>query len=71
MFFFNKGKELDPSKWKTDEGRSNPMVVAQCYPNCPINEVCVYIVVGFGSIAKQCPSLKISRNGEKAYCKKM
>ncbi len=60
--------KIDPTKWKTDESRSNKMVVAQRYPDCPINEICVYIVMGFGSIAKQCEHLKISKDGESAKC---
>lgn len=45
---------LDAKKFKVDESRSNPMVVAMQYPNCQINEICVYMVVGFGTIPKQC-----------------
>ncbi len=68
-FFRRKKKmKIDPAKWKTDESRSNPMVVAQQYPDCPINEICIYMVVGFGSIAKQCEYLKISTDGESAEC---
>jgi hypothetical protein len=49
---------LDPEKFKTDESRSNPMVVAMQHSDCPINEICFYMVVGFGTIAKQCEHLR-------------
>ena len=58
--------KIDPDKLKVDESRSNPMVVAMQYPDCPINEICMYMVVGFGSVAKQCEHLKVE--GETAEC---
>jgi hypothetical protein len=58
--------KLDADKFKTDESRSNPMVVAQQYAGCPINEICVYVVVGFGTIAEQCKYFKDEKDS--AYC---
>jgi len=48
------GKSLDLGKLAPDESRSNPMIVAMQYETCPINEICFYVAVGFGSIGKQC-----------------
>jgi hypothetical protein len=56
---------LDPEKFKVDEGRSNPMVVAMQYPDCPINEICVFVVIGFGTIARQCEHFKSDLEKEK------
>lgn len=47
---------------EVDESRSNPMVVAMQFPDCPINEICFYMVVGFGTIAEQCKNLKVEGN---------
>ncbi len=58
--------KLDADKFKTDESRSNPMVVAQQYADCPINEICVYIVVGFGTLARQCKYFTDKKDS--AYC---
>lgn len=46
--------KLDKDKFVIDESRSNPMRVAMYYPLCLINEVCVHVAVGFGTILKQC-----------------
>lgn len=62
--------KLDPDKFKEDESKSNPMVVAMRYPDCPINEICVFIVIGFGSIAKQCEYFKSDPKEESAECLK-
>lgn len=59
---------LDPEKFKVDEGRSNPMVVAMQYPDCPINEICVFMVVGFGTIPKQCKHFKSDPEKPEAEC---
>ncbi len=58
--------KLDSDKFKTDESRSNPMVVAQRYADCPINEICVFVVIGFGTIAEQCKYFKDKEDS--AYC---
>lgn len=58
--------KIDPEKFKTDESRSNPMVVAQQYPDCPINNICFYLVVGHGNVVEQCKHLKV--DGETAEC---
>jgi len=71
LFRRKNGKELDLKKFKIDENRSNPMVVAQQYPDCPINEICFYMVVGFGSVPKVCPHLKQDKNGKHIFCKKL
>jgi len=71
IFRCKKGRELDPKKFKVDESRSNPMVVAQQYPDCPINEICFYMVVGFGSVPKKCSYLKQDKKGEHIFCKKL
>ena len=60
--------KIDPDKFKVDESRSNPMIVAMQYPDCQINEICAYMVVGFGSILKQCEYLKAAQNSEIAEC---
>jgi len=60
--------KINGQRYTVDESKSNPMVVALQYPDCPTKEICVYMVVGFGTIAKQCEYLKIE--GENAECKK-
>lgn len=60
--------KLYPDKFTVDESRSNPMVVALQSPDCPINEICVYMAVGFGTVMRQCEHLKIE--GEEAECLK-
>ena len=62
--------KLDPDKFEIDEKRSNPMRVAMCYPDCPINEVCAHMVVGSGTILKQCEYLQLSDNKEQGECLK-
>ncbi len=60
---------IDPKKLTVNEARSNPMVVALETPDCPINEICLFMVAGFGTIAEQCKHLKI--DGEEAECIKI
>ena len=55
---------LDSKRFKVDELRSNPMVVAMQYPDCPINEICFYLVVGFGSVAERCKDFKENPESE-------
>lgn len=62
-------RKLDNEKFKVDESRSNPMVVALTYPDCPISEVCSYMAVGFGSIVKQCSHFRTK--GDEAICKNL
>ena len=50
---------LTKDKFKIDESRSNPMRVAMCYSECPINEVCLYLAIGFGTVLKQCEYLEL------------
>jgi len=57
---------IEPEKFATDEGRSNHMVVAQKHPGCPINDICAYLAVGFGSVVKQCEFFQVE--GDKAFC---
>lgn len=52
-------KVIDVETLKTDESRSNPMVVALQDPECPINEICVYLVLGSGNVLKQCEHIKL------------
>ncbi len=58
--------KIDPKKLTVNEARSNPMAVALESPDCPIKGVCVFIVVGFGTVADQCNCLKI--NGGEMEC---
>ncbi len=58
--------KIDPKKLTVNEARSNPMVVAMETPDCPIKEICLFLVVGFGTVADQCKHLKI--DGEEAEC---
>jgi hypothetical protein len=61
--------ELDPNKFKVDESRSNPMVAAMQYLDCPSGrEICAYVIVGFGSIAEQCEYFKSDPKTEQAEC---
>ncbi len=57
---------LDASKFKVDEGRSNPMAVAMQYADCPISQICFYMVTGFGTIAEQCQYFR--EEGERGEC---
>lgn len=59
---------LYPKKFFTDESRSNPMVVAMCYKDCPINAVCAYIVVGFGTMSNKCEYFSSEESKEFAEC---
>jgi len=58
--------KLDPKTFKVDENRSNPMVVAMQTPDCPIGEICFYLVVGFGSVTEECKHFK--PDGDDAEC---
>lgn len=60
--------QLDPKKFFTDESRSNPMVVAMAYPDCPINQICAYIVVGFGTLREKCEYFSSEEDKEFAEC---
>lgn len=51
-------------KLKIDENRSNPMVVAMQYPDCPINQICFFLVTGFGTVAEQCKYFKTDPKSE-------
>lgn len=57
---------LNPELLKEDESQSNPMLVALAHPDCPINRICFYIVVGFGTVNSQCEHAKVS--GEILEC---
>ena len=52
--------QIDPKKIKPDESRSNPMVAAFSYPDCPLPEKrpCFFVVVGPGSMQEVCPHFK-------------
>ena len=57
--------KIDMTKLVVDESRSNPMVVAEKYTDCPINEICFFMAVG-GAIVEQCKHLQ--PDGEGAEC---
>jgi hypothetical protein len=61
---------LSPDGFKTDESKSNPMVVAMAHPDCPLPEKapCVYIVVGPGTILEQCPHFVSDESKPTAEC---
>jgi hypothetical protein len=59
---------IDPNKFAIDESRSNPMVVAMKYEDCPINQICFFAVIGFGTITDKCEHFKEA--GEYADCEK-
>ena len=46
--------KIIPARFRVDESRSNPMVIAMQYPDCPIGEICAFMAVGFGSVKEQC-----------------
>ena len=50
--------KIDPEKFVTDESRSNPMMVAMTYLDCPIKGVCSYIVAGSGQVTDPCVFFK-------------
>jgi hypothetical protein len=56
--------KLDSKNFYIDEKQSNPMLVAICYPGCPINEVCTHAAVGFGTVLKQCEHLREKSSGD-------
>ena len=62
--------KIDPDKFEIDEKQSNPMVVAMQYSDCPLNEICAYMAVGFGTVLKQCGYLKFSDDNKRAECLK-
>lgn len=57
--------KIDMTKLVVDESRSNPMVVAEKYTDCPINEICFFMAVG-GAIVGQCKHLR--PDDEEAEC---
>lgn len=61
---------LSPEGFATDESKSNPMVVAMAHPDCPLPEKqpCVYIVVGFGTVAEKCPHFVSDPEKPEAEC---
>ena len=60
--------KIDPDKIETNEDKSNPMVVAMQYKDCPINEPCFFLVVGFGKLVKQCNFFQPDKNKPEAEC---
>lgn len=52
--------QLDPKQIKEDESRSNPMVVAFSYPDCPLPEKrpCFFVVAGPGTLHEICQHFK-------------
>ena len=65
---------LDPKKMVVDESRSNPMVVAVTYPDCPLKDadgkvpVCVYMAVGSGAPMKPCKHIKMDEEKTEVSC---
>jgi len=49
--------KIDVTKLAIDESRSNPMVVAEKYADCPIDAICFFMAVG-GAVVEQCKHLK-------------
>ncbi len=49
--------KLDEKKFKVDETRSNPMVVAMKYEDCPRSDICFYATVGSGTPMEKCSYL--------------
>ena len=56
---------IDITKLAVDESRSNPMVVAEKYADCPIDDICFFMAVG-GAVVEQCKYLKA--DGDTAEC---
>jgi hypothetical protein len=61
--------KLDRDKFSEDESKSNPMVVAVKYEDCPINGICFFVVVGFGTVTNRCEYLESKETEETAICK--
>ena len=60
--------KLDLEKFKTDEDYSNPMVVAQRYPDCPLHKICFGVVMGFGTIVGECEYLRYENDNDNVWC---
>jgi hypothetical protein len=60
--------KIVPEKFKVDERRSNPMIVAMQYLDCPINDICVYMAIGFGSVVEKCKFFEDQDHGISAWC---
>jgi len=59
---------FDMTKFVEDEKKSNPMVVALRYPDCPqTDEICVGLSVGFGTPVYTCPFFK-QESEDSALC---
>jgi hypothetical protein len=60
--------KLDRDGFSVDESKSNPMVVAMRYKDCPVDEICFFMAVGFGSIVRQCEHFESKEDAETAIC---
>lgn len=49
-----------------DTEKSNPMLVAMRHIDCKRDDICVFMVAGFGTVADKCKHFIIS--GDKAEC---
>ena len=58
--------KIDPDKFTQDESRSNPMVAAMKYEDCPVNQICFFIAMG--APTNMCPHFQAE--GEGANCTK-
>jgi hypothetical protein len=59
---------LDRNKFSTDESKSNPMVMAIQYDDCPAGKICFFMAVGFGTVANQCEYFESKETEETATC---
>ena len=59
---------LDYNRFIKDESMSNPMAVAMKYYDCPIKQICFYIVVGSGNITDSCEFFRIAKEEQEFQC---
>lgn len=65
------GMKIDAHGLVVDESKSNPMMAAFVYPNCPMpdKKPCFYMAVGFGSVLEICSHfVQIPNNEDEAEC---
>jgi hypothetical protein len=49
--------DLDASRFKLEWAEVNPKATAVRYPDCPINQICFYIMIGSEGVTKKCQYL--------------
>ena len=52
--------DLDLGKLVEIPDKSNPMIIALGYPNCPLGYVCFYVAAGSGIVAQRCAHIHTS-----------